>query len=166
MKKIAILLILIYLIFCIQGCGYKVSFGYEDIADNTCKVCGNPAEYKVTQGCSSAYYCKEHKDELINDEPTDGNHTKDSSDKDSFGHDKFDAITIAEKEVKKQLKSPSTAKFCKTSEYTVTVNKNKWTVSGWVDAQNSFGATLRNTFTVTITFTSVKEYNASCSIHQ
>lgn len=87
-----------------------------------------------------------------------------SKDKDSYGHDKFDAITIAEKEVKAQLKAPSTAKFCRSSEYTVSRSSNTWTVSGWVDAQNSFGATLRNNFTVKITFSSSTKYTASCSI--
>lgn len=92
-----------------------------------------------------------------------GNHT---SSKDSFGHDKFDAFVIAEKTVKAQLKSPSTAKFCKTTEATISCSGNTWTVSGWVDAQNSFGATLRNNFTVKFTFSSSDKYTvSSCNIN-
>lgn len=78
--------------------------------------------------------------------------------KDNYGHDKFDAHVIAEKVVSEQLKSPSTAKFSKTSECTISVDGNTWTVSGWVDAQNSFGATLRNNYTVKITFSGREKY--------
>lgn len=84
---------------------------------------------------------------------------------DSYGHDKYDAITIAEKVVKNKLKSPSTAKFCKSSEYTVSCVGNSWTVTGYVDAQNDLGATLRNNFTVKFTFSSSSQYTVnSCSI--
>ena len=85
---------------------------------------------------------------------------------DSYGHDKFDAHVIAEKVVSEQLKSPSTAKFSKTSECTISVDGNTWTVSGWVDAQNSFGATLRNNYTVKITFSSKEKYTVDkCNIN-
>lgn len=88
-----------------------------------------------------------------------------SSNEDSYGHDKFDAMVIAEKVVKGNLKSPSTAEFCSSSEYTVSCVGNTWTVKGYVDAQNSFGATLRNNFTVKFTFSSSNEYTVdSCSI--
>ena len=84
---------------------------------------------------------------------------------DNYGHDQFDAISIAESVVKGNLKSPSTAEFCKSSQMTVTHSGNTWTVKGWVDAQNSFGATLRNDFTVKITFTSKDKYTVdSCTI--
>ncbi len=86
-------------------------------------------------------------------------------DTDSYGHDKFDAMVIAEKAVKNQLKSPSSAKFCSTSAATITHSGNTWTVSGWVEAQNSFGATLRNNFRVRFTFNSQSNYTIeSCSI--
>lgn len=88
-----------------------------------------------------------------------------SSNEDSYGHDKFDAMVIAEKVVKGNLKSPSTAEFCSSSEYTVSCVGNTWTVKGYVDAQNSFGATLRTNFTVKFTFSSSNEYTVdSCSI--
>ena len=84
---------------------------------------------------------------------------------DSYGHDKYDAITVAEKVVKNKLKSPSTAKFCKSSEYAVSCVGNSWTVTGYVDAQNDLGATLRNNFTVKFTFSSSSQYTVdSCSI--
>jgi cytoskeletal protein RodZ len=57
----------------------------------------------------------------------------------------------AEAFVKKYLKSPSTAKFPNYNEYSYDFNGNKWTVKGYVDAQNSYGATLRQEFTVSFT---------------
>lgn len=88
-----------------------------------------------------------------------------SSDKDSYGHTKYDAITIAEKEVKAQLKSPSTAKFSAASETSVTRSGNTWRVTGWVDAQNGLGATLRNSYTVKIEFASSDMYTVrECTV--
>ena len=88
-----------------------------------------------------------------------------SSDKDSYGHNKYDAITIAEKEVKAKLKSPSTAKFSSSSETSVTRSGNTWRVTGWVDAQNGFGATLRNSYTVKIEFASSDTYTVKeCTV--
>ena len=88
-----------------------------------------------------------------------------NSDEDGYGHDRYDAITIAEKIVKGELKAPSTAEFCSNSEYTVSCVGNTWTVKGYVDAQNSFGATLRSNFTVKFTFSSSNKYTVdSCSI--
>ena len=52
------------------------------------------------------------------------------------------------------LKAPSTAKFPYPSDSGVSINKlaeNKYFISSYVDSENSFGAMIRNTFTVTIT---------------
>ena len=81
--------------------------------------------------------------------------------KDSYGNDQAVAIVIAKDKVKEQLKSPSSAKF---SNVSASLSGNTWTVTGSVDAQNSFGATIRNTFKVTITFTSSEKYTYNCSI--
>ena len=84
---------------------------------------------------------------------------------DIYGHDKYDAIAVAEKTVKNNLVSPSSAKFCKMSEYSVTLHGETWTVTGHVDANNSLGASIRNTFLVMFTFTSSDRYNIDlCSI--
>ena len=89
-----------------------------------------------------------------------------NSPKDYYSHDKFDAITVAESVVEERLKSPSTAKFCSVSDYTVTLDGDTWTIEGYVDAQNSFGATLRNNFTIRITFESSTIYTIdSCIIN-
>ena len=50
-------------------------------------------------------------------------------------------------EVTKRLKSPGTAEFGDVSTSRV---GNRWTVSGWVDSQNAFGALLRSPWRVTI----------------
>ena len=45
--------------------------------------------------------------------------------------------------VKKNLKSPSTAQFPDYKEITINKNNFVYSVSGYVDAQNSFGAIMR-----------------------
>lgn len=85
--------------------------------------------------------------------------------KDSYGHDKFDAFVIAENAVKEKLKAPSTAQFCTTTEATIGRNGNTWTVKGWVDAQNGYGATVRANFVVTFIVASKDTYSvALCTI--
>lgn len=67
---------------------------------------------------------------------------------------KTQAWVCAQDIVKQNLKSPSTAKFCTMPEATIRNSKNNdWSVSGWVDAQNSFGGTIRTKFLVTLTLT-------------
>lgn len=67
---------------------------------------------------------------------------------------KTQAWVCAQDIVKQNLKSPSTAKFCTMPEATIRNSKdNDWAVSGWVDAQNSFGGTIRTKFFVTLTLT-------------
>lgn len=60
------------------------------------------------------------------------------------------AYIMAKDFIKDRLKSPSTAKFASYSDSktNVTYNKNEgyYTVTVWVDSQNSFGAMLRKTF--------------------
>lgn len=47
----------------------------------------------------------------------------------------------------------------------VSCSKNTWTIKGYVDAQNGFGAMLRSDFTVKITFTGNSSYTVDlCSI--
>ena len=89
-----------------------------------------------------------------------------NSKRDDFGNDETEAWVAAQLIVEKQLKSPSTAKFCRKGEATIVRDGNSWTVTGYVDAQNSFGATLRNEFAVQITFTSSNKYKINyCRIN-
>ena len=88
-----------------------------------------------------------------------------SSSQSGFGIDEYDAWTAATDVVKNNLKAPSTAEFCSKSSATIEQHGNTWTIKGYVDAENSFGAKLRNDFTVVITFTSSTKYTIDeCSI--
>lgn len=59
----------------------------------------------------------------------------------------FDARTQCQEWVKEKLKSPSTADF---SGQVVNGGPSSWTISGNVDSQNSFGATVRSSWTCDI----------------
>lgn len=73
------------------------------------------------------------------------------------------AIVCAEMAVEDQLKSPSTAKFCPSYEMIATnLGGDNWKVTGYVDAQNSFGAEIREYWTVTFTLT--EEGYKNCSV--
>lgn len=64
---------------------------------------------------------------------------------------KSDAYAVAQHYVEEKLKAPKTADFPWYDESYVTVSGNKYTVSAYVDAENSFGANVRTYFTVTMT---------------
>lgn len=74
------------------------------------------------------------------------------------------AFTYAQSIVKQNLKSPSSADFCKFSEATISHNGNDYVVGGYVDADNSFGAHVRSTFIVTFTLTEDGCENIQCRI--
>lgn len=91
--------------------------------------------------------------------------TESENPEDEYGHDRFDAVVIAEKIVKDNLKAPSSAEFCKNSEYEVSCEGSTWSVRGYVDAQNPMGAVLRNDFIVIFTFIDNDQYTIDlCSI--
>lgn len=46
-------------------------------------------------------------------------------------------------EIRKSLKSPSSAVFCKENELFIKEHNGMYYVSGWVDSQNSYGAMIR-----------------------
>ena len=74
------------------------------------------------------------------------------------------AVTAAQELVKDELKAPSTAKFSfDTSDYTVQRSGDQWKISGYVDAENGLGATLRENWTATFTMgdTSGDQYSVS-----
>ncbi len=66
-------------------------------------------------------------------------------------HDEVEAFTIAEEIVLGELNAPSTAKFCRITEATITCTEDLCTVKGWVEAQNLFGGTVRKIFYVSYT---------------
>ena len=78
---------------------------------------------------------------------------------------KIDAWNCAQDAVKYRLKSPSTAKFpAYSASYVSDLGNNRYRISAHVDAQNSFGATIRQSFTVTLTLTESGYTDASVSI--
>lgn len=77
-----------------------------------------------------------------------GNESSKKSEVSSKDDDFWFAVTAAQNLVKEQLKSPSTASFpSSASAYSVQTDGTYFYVSGYVDAQNSFGAELRQEWT-------------------
>ncbi len=64
--------------------------------------------------------------------------------------DRIEAITACELAVKARLKSPTTAKFSNKRAVQVG-SSNTWIAGGSVDAQNSFGATIRSDYRCRVT---------------
>ena len=79
-----------------------------------------------------------------------------STQKIEYGDPHFDDVWVCTLDlVQSYLKSPRSAKFCKHYEADVTyLGNNEYMVIGYVDAQNSFGAMIRNNFVATFTLTS------------
>lgn len=145
---------------------YSVGYRSGDNSQIACYDCGEPADggyWKGSEKSENEYFCQEHFEfhkealERVKQE---------SACKDAFGHDWAVAYTIAEDTVEAQLKAPSSAKFSNKNDTSISVHNNVWIVKGWVEAQNSFGATIRNTYTVQITFTSADKYTVDfCRIN-
>lgn len=145
----------------------KPKYVQGDFSSRICSVsrCENPASWRYSAYGRTDYYCAEHADE--GQARYERATTKKKTDKleDDYGHDRFDAITVAKKVIENQLKSPSTAEFCKSADFTVKCSGSTWTVSGYMDAQNGFGATIRSSFTVTFAFSGSSQYTVgSCVI--
>lgn len=90
--------------------------------------------------------------------PSDYTKSSYATNKDSYGNDSFTAFVAAQQEVEELLKSPSTAEFCDIDDASITRSGDRWTITGYVDAQNGFGATLRKKFFVEVTFTGYEKY--------
>lgn len=131
-----------------------------DHSDQKCFHCSQPADggtLNNKKGKPEMYFCKKHFQEGQNRlEKSKGSDS--DTERDSYGNETYDAYWDAKTEVENRLKAPSTAEFCKGYEADVTRNGSTWTVSGWVDAQNSFGATIRSDFSVKITYTARDVY--------
>jgi len=76
----------------------------------------------------------------------------DSGSGDAVKNREFDAHVTAMGFVKRHLKAPSTADFGyqTESECVTSLGDGRYRVSGWVDAENSFGAKIRNNYSCTI----------------
>jgi hypothetical protein len=68
-------------------------------------------------------------------------------------YDSFSAQVDCENFVRRLLKSPSTANFAPHRELAITGSEmGPWTVHGYVDSQNSFGAMIRSNYVCTIRY--------------
>jgi len=74
--------------------------------------------------------------------------------------DKVDAWVLAQNIVEKNLKNPSSAEFCTYPEATVTSVGDSFDISGWVDATNSLGGTIRISFSMILVETSPGTWSA------
>ena len=72
----------------------------------------------------------------------------------SSGGDEGGAIAYCHQFVEQQLKSPDSADFPGNGEHDVTTitEGEEWSVSSYVDAENSFGASLRTDWTCGISY--------------
>lgn len=78
------------------------------------------------------------------------------------GDNKIDAWVFAQNTVESKLKSPGTAKFPRYSSSFVTdLGSNKYRIKSYVDAQNSFGALIRENFIVELEITGKYSYKVT-----
>lgn len=141
---------------------------------HTCTVCGEETTlfYKNPILGVTEYYCKPHREHIVDimdsmmehkvaqpsqSTQNSNNGTQNSNNSNSGSsarHTDSEAFSCAKAIVKSVLKSPSTAKFCWITDATVThLGNGEYKVTGWVEAENSFGATLRQNFVVVYTAT-------------
>ena len=120
-----------------------------DYTDHPCSLCGEPADGGVflSGKVEQNYYCTE-----------DFAWVKKRAEEIRNSADESEVWAEAQTIVKRKLKAPSTAEFCSTSEARISQKGDTWTIKGYVDAENSFGAKLRNNFIVVITFSDGTHY--------
>lgn len=68
------------------------------------------------------------------------------------GYGKWDAIAACRSFVQDRLKAPSTAKFPVSPLAVRVAGPATWDIRGYVDAQNAFGAMLRNDYRCSVSF--------------
>ena len=69
-------------------------------------------------------------------------------------------IVMAKNLLEQYLKSPSSAKYCNSNDLILKRNGSIVSVSGWVEAQNSYGAMIRSDFIVQMNVVDVESFNA------
>lgn len=70
------------------------------------------------------------------------------------GWTKTEARSLCHKQVTDRLKSPASANFEGLTEFDAEKTSDSWKISGHVDSQNSFGATMRTNYTCNVRPTS------------
>lgn len=80
--------------------------------------------------------------------------------------DAVDAQVNCEGRIRKMLKAPSTAEFAPFREQNIVgTGSGPYAVTGYVDAQNSFGVRLRNNYTCTVEFKGDQAYFSGVSLN-
>lgn len=69
-------------------------------------------------------------------------------------------IVMAKNLLEQNLVSPSSAEYCDSNDLSLKRNGSLVVVSGWVDAQNAFGAMIRADFLVQMNVVDVENFNA------
>ena len=83
---------------------------------------------------------------------SEGKKVTESNEQKPRSHYKNEARIYSEQYVLRKLKAPSTAEFGESDAGVNQIDNNTFTVFNYVDAQNSFGAKLRITYSCEITF--------------
>lgn len=108
-----------------------------------------PAKSPATPTTQTSGHSSKHTSSSSSSSPSGSSSTTNTA-----RHSDDDAFYCAQLIVEDYLKAPSTAKFCKLSDATVThLGNGEYMVTGWVDAENSYGAMIRSDFVVTYTAT-------------
>jgi hypothetical protein len=76
--------------------------------------------------------------------------------------DRYGAIDVCHQRVEGQLKAPSTADY--SDETATETSPGHWSVAGSVDAENSFGAKVRSTYTCEAVHTDGDNWNVTASV--
>jgi hypothetical protein len=88
--------------------------------------------------------------------PTSSNSSPSSSGQQTTSDRKYVSIAYAESVIEQLLKSPSTANFTDVQAYELSNQKDVWAVNGYVDSENSFGASLRSIWEVDLDYSDGK----------
>ena len=108
-----------------------------------------PAKSPTTPTTQTSGHSSKHTSSSSSSSSSDSSSTTNTA-----RHSDDDAFYCATLIVESYLKAPSTATFCKFSDATVThLGNGEYMVTGWVDAENSYGAMIRSDFVVTYTAT-------------
>ena len=151
--------------------GWKHQIGHFGVCDLDNSGDCSEARHRI-QSATGSYiagsYCEEHWKSYGADffkkliAVRDSNNSSNSNNSSEANNAKI----CAEKAVKDMLRAPKTAEFCSYTEMIATnLGDNRWEVSGYVDAENSFGALLRQNWTVRLTLidTGFKDYTVDFS---
>lgn len=77
--------------------------------------------------------------------------------------DELGAWVVCQQQMDKQLKAPATAEYPSSREVRISKSGSTYTIRGWVDSQNSFGALVRTDFICTAISTGGDNYRVSVS---